>query len=110
MAWLYLALAIVFEIAGTTCLKLSDGFDNLLPSLLIFPFYAISFVLLALAVKVVPISVAYAIWSGVGTALIAAIGILWFREPATAAKIVFIAVIIAGVVGLQLSDRIAGGA
>ena len=105
MAWVYLTLAILFEIAGTTCLKLSDGFSNLIPSLAIFPAYAVSFVLLAFAVKVIPISVAYAIWAGVGTALIATIGILWFREPATAAKLFFIAVIVAGVVGLHLTDR-----
>lgn len=70
-----------------------------------FPAYAISFVFLALAVKVIPISVAYAVWSGVGTALIATIGILWFREPVSAAKLVFLGIIVIGVVGLQLSGN-----
>ena len=105
MAWIYLMAAIVFEIGGTSALKMSHGFTNLTPSLLIFPAYAISFVFLTLAVKVIPISVAYAVWSGVGTALIAAIGILWFREPATATKLVFLGIIIVGVVGLQLSGH-----
>jgi small multidrug resistance pump len=105
MAWLCLALAIAFEIAGTTALKLSDGFTRLTPSVLLFAFYAVSFVFLAFAVKVVPISLGYAIWSGVGTAVIAVIGFVAFKEPVTALKVFFIGVIIAGVIGLHLSDR-----
>ena len=86
---------------------MSQGFTQLLPSLVIFPAYGISIALLTLAVKEVPISVAYAVWAAVGTALIAAIGILWFREPATPAKLAFIAVIVVGVIGLHLSDSAA---
>ena len=107
MAWIYLGVAILFEVAGTTSLKMSEGFTQLLPSLLIFPAYGISITLLALAVKEVPISVAYAVWAAVGTALIAAIGILWFREPATPAKLLFIGIIVVGVIGLHLSDSAA---
>jgi small multidrug resistance pump len=107
MAWICLGLAILFEVAGTTSLKMSQGFTQLLPSLVIFPAYGISLALLTLAVKEVPISVAYAVWAAVGTALIAAIGILWFREPATPAKLVFIGVIVVGVIGLHLSDSVA---
>jgi small multidrug resistance pump len=107
MAWIYLGLAILFEVAGTTSLKMSQGFTQLLPSLVIFPAYGISLALLTLAVKEVPISVAYAVWAAVGTALIAAIGILWFREPATPAKMAFIAVIVVGVIGLHFSDSVA---
>jgi small multidrug resistance pump len=103
-----LAAAIVFEIAGTTCLKLSAGFTQTLPSLLIAPFYLVSFALMAFAVKEIPISVAYAVWSGVGTALIAGIGMLVFREPASLLKATFIIVIVVGVVGLHLADRMAG--
>ncbi len=106
MEWVYLALAIVFELAGTVSLKLSEGFTRLLPSLAIFPAYAISFSLMTLAVKTIPISVAYAIWSAVGTAAIAAIGMLWFREPANALKVVCIGVIIMGVIGVKLADRV----
>lgn len=105
MAWVYLIVAIVFEIGGTSALKMSHGFAHTVPSVLIFPAYAISFVFLALAVKIIPISVAYAVWSGVGTALIAAIGILWFREPVTMSKLVFLGIIVFGVVGLQLSGN-----
>ena len=107
MAWICLGLAILFEVAGTTSLKMSQGFTQLLPSLVIFPAYGISLALLTLAVKEVPISVAYAVWAAVGTALIAAIGILWFREPATSAKLVFIGVIVVGVIGLHFSDSVA---
>ena len=104
MAWLYLTLAIVFEIAGPTSLKMSDGFARLVPAFLVLPAYAISFGFLGFAIRDIPVSVAYAIWSAVGTAAIAAIGIVLFREPITLAKLAFIGVIIVGVVGLQLTE------
>ncbi len=100
--WLFLAGAIVLELAGTTSMKLSEGFTRLVPSVLLFVFYGASFVGLTLALKKIEISVAYAIWSGAGTALIAMIGILYFREAATALKLVSILLIIVGVVGLNL--------
>jgi small multidrug resistance pump len=103
MTWLYLALAIVLEISGTTCMKLSEGFTRIVPSILLFVFYILSFGMLTLALKKIDVSVAYAIWSGVGTALIATIGVLWFKEPATAIKLVSLGLIILGVVGLNLS-------
>lgn len=108
MAWAHLALAILFEIAGTTSLKLSEGFSRLTPTIMILPAYGISFAFLTLAVKDIPLSVAYAIWSGVGTAAIAVIGISFFREPLTAAKVVFLGIIVIGVVGLHLADAAAG--
>jgi small multidrug resistance pump len=101
--WLYLAGAIVLEAAGTTSMKLSDGFTKLVPSILIFLFYAASFVALTFALKGIDVSLAYAIWSGIGTVIIAAIGILYFQEPATAFKIVSIGLIVIGVAGLKLS-------
>lgn len=102
--WFFLAGAIVLEVAGTTSMKLSEGFTKLIPSVLLFVFYAASFVALALALKKIEVSVAYAIWAGVGTALIAAIGILYFRESVTALKLVSILLIVVGVVGLNLSE------
>ena len=102
MTWVYLALAIVLEISGTTCMKLSVGFTKMVPSILIFVFYTLSFVMLTMALRKIDVSVAYAIWSGVGTALIATIGILWFREPATALKLISLGLIILGVAGLNL--------
>lgn len=101
--WFYLAGAIALEAAGTTSMKLSGGFTNLVPSILIFLFYAASFVALTFALKGIDVSLAYAIWSGIGTVIIATIGILYFQEPATALKIVSIGLIVVGVAGLKLS-------
>lgn len=103
IGWLYLVTAIVFEIAGTTSMKLSEGFTKLTPSVLIFVFYAVSFFNLTLCLKYMDVSVAYAVWSGLGTALIAAIGFAWFKEPLTAMKIFSLGLIIVGVAGLNLS-------
>ena len=85
-------------------MKLSQGFHKLLPSIFIFIFYALSFVALTFAVKKLEISVSYAIWSGVGTALITLIGVFYFNESVTALKLVSLALIITGVVGLNLSQ------
>lgn len=86
-------------------MKLSQGFSRPLPSVLLFVFYGMSFTLMTIAVKKIDMSVSYAIWSGVGTALIALIGIGWFKEPLTARKIVSIALIVAGVFGLNAGLR-----
>lgn len=102
-SWLYLTGAIILEVAGTTSMKLSEGFAKLVPSIMIFVFYGLSFAVLTIALKRIDLSVAYAIWSGVGTALIAVIGFLYFKEPVTATKIVSIGLIVIGVVGLHLS-------
>jgi small multidrug resistance pump len=101
--WFFLVGAITLEVAGTTSMKLSEGFTKLLPSVLLFVFYAASFVALTLALKKIEVSVAYAVWSGAGTALIAAIGILYFNETASLLKFISMLLIILGVVGLNLS-------
>ena len=100
--WVYLAGAIVLEVAGTTSMKLSEGFTKLVPSLLLFVFYAGAFTSLTFALRKIDVSVAYAVWSGIGTALITAIGILYFHAAASALKFISIALIIVGVVGLNL--------
>ena len=105
MSWIYLILAITMEVIGTTNMKLSQGFTKTLPSILVFVFYIISFAFLTLALKKLDISITYAIWSGVGTALIAAIGFLYFKEPVTAIKIGSLALIVIGVVGLALVEQ-----
>lgn len=104
MSWVYLMLAIIMEVIGTVCLKLSEGFTRIIPSLLIFICYVLSIILLTLALKKIEIGMSYAIWSGVGTALIAIIGFIWFKEPATAMKIFSIILIIIGVIGLHLGS------
>jgi small multidrug resistance pump len=103
MSWLFLGVAIILEVCGTTCMKLSDGLSRLLPSILIFVFYAGAFTLLPLAVKHIDLSAAYAIWSGVGTALTAAIGIGYFKESISTTKILCLLLVIVGVVGLKLA-------
>lgn len=105
MSILYLISAIIFEVSGTVCMKLSQGFTKIVPSILMIVLYIISLGLLTLALKKIDISIAYAIWAGVGTALIAAIGILWFKEPINALKIISLAFIIIGVIGLNLSGE-----
>jgi small multidrug resistance pump len=103
MVWLYLIAAIVLEVTGTTCMKLSQGFTRLTPSVLLFILYGLSFTLLTLVLKKLDVSITYAIWSGLGTALIAAIGIIFFREPTTPVKIISLGLVILGVIGLNLS-------
>lgn len=103
MGWFLLALAIVLEVAGTTCMKLSGGFKELVPSVLVFVFYGFSFTAFIYALKTMDLSLTYAIWAGVGLALIAAIGILYFKEPVTVPKMVFVGLILIGVIGLSLS-------
>ena len=97
----YLLLAILAEVTGT-CVKLSQGFTRLVPSVLIFVFYGLSLGFLGLALKKVDLSIAYAVWSGLGIAFIASVGILYFREPLTLMKMGSLALIVAGVVGLNL--------
>lgn len=102
MQWLYLFAAIAFEVSGTTCMKLSEGFTRPLPSVGIFVFYCSSILSLTMAVRVIDISIAYAIWSAVGIAVIATIGAVFFQEQLTPMRILFLVVIIVGVVGLNL--------
>jgi small multidrug resistance pump len=104
-AWAVLSLAIVLEVAGTTCMRLSESFTRLTPSVLIFVFYAVSFALNTLIIRTLGLSVVYAVWSGVGTVLTALIGFLYFREPATAMKMVSIGLIVIGVMGLHAASR-----
>lgn len=102
MGWVYLLLAIVLEVAGTTSMKLSEGFTRLYPSVAIFVLYGLAFASLTLALKSFDVSVAYAVWAGLGVALISVVGILYFQEPLTALKFASLALIVAGVVGLNL--------
>jgi small multidrug resistance pump len=103
MSAVHLAAAILLEITGTTALKLSNGFTRAGPAGVVIVAYVSSFLVLSQALRGIPLSTAYAIWSGVGTALVAAIGILWFGEPAGTWKLVSLALIVAGVVGLRLA-------
>ncbi|MFF9812929.1 DMT family transporter [Streptomyces sp. NPDC014006] len=102
MGYLTLVAAIAAEVAATTALKYSDGFSRLWPSVLTVVGYVLSFVLLARTLKSVSVGTAYAIWSGLGTASIAVIGLVFFGEALGAAKIAGIVLIILGVAVLNL--------
>ncbi|MEU6066393.1 MULTISPECIES: DMT family transporter [Streptomyces] len=102
MGYLLLVGAIAAEVAATTAMKYSDGFSRLWPSLLTALGYVLSFALLAQTLKTVSIGTAYAIWAGVGTATIAVIGLMLFGEGLGVAKVAGIALIIGGVVVLNL--------
>ena len=100
---LLLTLAIAVEVAATISLRYSDGFTKPVPSALVVVGYGISFYLLSLILRDLSVGTTYAIWAGAGTAAIAVIGIVVLGEPATALKLASIALIVAGVVGLNLS-------
>ena len=102
--WVYLGLGIVFEVLGTVCMKFAEGFTKLWPSVFVFVFYALSLGLLVLVLEKFEVSIAYAIWASLGTALIAVIGIIFFNEPISVTKVISILLIIAGILGLELFD------
>jgi small multidrug resistance pump len=85
-------------------MKFAEGFSKWLPSVFVFIFYGLSLFLLVLVLKKMEVSIAYAIWAGLGTALIALIGMVWFKEPVSLTKILSILFIIAGIFGLELFD------
>jgi len=101
--WIFLVLAITLDVAGVISMKLSDGFTKTVPSIMLFVFYAATIFFLTLALKRIDVSVAYTIWSGVGTALIAVIGILYFREAMTGLRLFSLLFIVVGMVGLNIS-------
>jgi small multidrug resistance pump len=106
LSWLLLIGAILLEVTGTTCMKLSQGFTRLVPVILMFIFYLLSIALLAIVLKKIEVGIAYAVWSGVGTALIATIGIVFFREQVTFMKMVGILLIITGSIMLNLTGGV----
>lgn len=103
--WLLLSLAIVAEVIATSALKLSDGFSRPWPSALVVAGYAVAFFFLALTLKRMPVGIAYAVWSGAGTVLITLVGVLAFRQKLDLAGVVGIALIVAGVLVLNLLSR-----
>ncbi len=105
MCWIWLFVAILLEVAATIFMKLSDGFSKLVPTLIMALLYGISFFPLAIALKKMEVSTAYAVWSAVGTALVTMIGMFLFKESMSMMKVFAIALIIAGVVTLNLTER-----
>jgi small multidrug resistance pump len=103
LAWIYLSAAIATEVVGTVFLRSTDGFTKPVPSLVVIVSYVLSLWLTALALKSLEISLAYAVWAGVGTAAIAIIGMAAMGETVNALKLTSIVLVISGVVGLNLS-------
>jgi len=101
MSWIYLALAIIFEVCGTTLMKLSDGFTNIKYAIIMLIFYILSLVMLTFTLKKIQIGTAYATWSGMGIVLISIVGCMFFKDSINVQKIVFMSFIIIGVVGLN---------
>ena len=101
-AWLSRAVAILAEVIGTSALKASEGFSRLLPSMVVVAGYGVAFYFLSLTLKQIPVGIAYAVWSGAGTVLITLIGLLVFRQKVDLAGVVGIALIVAGVLMLNL--------
>ena len=102
MAWFYLFVAGLFEVAWAVGLKYTEGFSRLVPSVLTLAAMALSMALLGLALKTLPVGTAYAVWTGIGAVGTAALGIYLFDDPATIARISSIALIVAGIAGLKL--------
>jgi quaternary ammonium compound-resistance protein SugE len=102
LAWAILFIAGLFEVGWAIGLKYTEGFTRLVPSALTLSAMILSIVLLGLALKTLPVGTAYAVWTGIGAVGTAALGIYLFGEPATAARLASIGLIVAGIVGLKL--------
>lgn len=105
MAWIYLIIAGVFEIGLALGLKFSEGFTRLWPTLGMAVSGGISFYLLSVAMKSLPVGTAYAVWTGIGAAGTAILGILFLKESGDVFRVVSITLIVAGVIGLRLSSQ-----
>ena len=104
MAWLILVVAGLFEIGWAVGLKYTDGFTRLWPTVGTAVALIASMALLGVAVRALPLGTAYAVWTGIGAVGTAILGIVLFREPATAMRLVSIGLIVAGIVGLKLAS------
>ncbi|MBE6414739.1 MAG: multidrug efflux SMR transporter [Verrucomicrobiaceae bacterium] len=101
MSWVYLFLAGILEVAWVVALKMSDGFTKLVPSAVMVVTIVSSFVLLNLAIRSLPMGVAYAIWTGMGAAGAVIMGIILFKEPCTFWHLFFLSMIIIGLIGIK---------
>jgi len=102
MAWFILVIAGLLEIGWAIGLKYTDGFTRLVPSVLTLAAMVLSVVLLGLALKTLPVGTAYAVWTGIGAVGTAVLGIVLMGDPATAARLGSIGLIVAGIIGLKL--------
>ncbi|MQQ99591.1 QacE family quaternary ammonium compound efflux SMR transporter [Glaciimonas sp. GS1] len=105
MHWIYLAIAIVAEVIATSALKASNEFTRLIPSITVVIGYLIAFYFLSLTLRTLPVAIVYAMWSGVGIALIAIIGWILFKQTLDSAALIGIGLIISGVVVLNVFSK-----
>jgi len=107
MGYLYLTLAIIFEVLGSSCIKTCEGFTKLIPSLIVIISYVIAFYFLSLCLKTIPLSIAYAIWAGVGIVLTVLISILIFKQKIDLPAIIGILFILIGVLIINYFSKVA---
>lgn len=105
MGYAYLALAIIAEVVATSALKSSQEFTRLMPSLVVVLGYGIAFYLLSLVLKTIPIGIAYAIWAGVGIALVTIVSAILFKQMPDAPAVIGIALIVSGVVVINVFSK-----
>jgi small multidrug resistance pump len=108
MNYVYLFAAIVSEVIATSALKAAEGFSRFWPSVIVVVGYGLAFYCLSLTMRTIPIGIAYAIWSGVGIVLIALVGLLFYRQPLDAPALIGMALILAGVLIINVFSRTAG--
>ena len=101
-AWTALGVSIVFEVTGTLLLRMSEGFTRLVPAAFAMLAYWACFAFAGIAMRYIPLAVVYAIWAGLGIALVALIAVVWLGEAMSPLKAVFLAMILVGAVGLHL--------
>lgn len=103
MSWIYLTIAGVFEVVWTVALKYSEGFSKLLPSIITVLGMLVSFGFLSLSLKTLPIGTAYAAWTGIGAIGTVIIGIILFHEPMSVTRLLFVALILTGIIGIKFT-------
>ncbi len=108
MAYVYLALAILAEVVGTSALKASEEFTKLIPSIIVIAGYGLAFYLMTLVLRTIPIGITYAVWSGVGIVLIAVVGTIFYKQIPDVPAIIGMALIISGVVVIHLFSKTIG--
>jgi small multidrug resistance pump len=106
MKWLLLSIGILVELIGSTCMKMSDGFSKLYPSIFAFVFWMVGLTVFLFALKKFDLSFAYALWAGLGIMGVSIIGMVYFKEPCSVLKIISISIIVIGVILLNISDII----
>lgn len=104
-SWLLLLLAVVCEVVGTSAIKYSNGFTKIVPSIVVFIGFGVAFYILSITLKVIPIGMAYAVWSGLGIVLISIIGHFVFQQRLDAPAIVGMSFILVGVIIMQIFSK-----